>query len=62
MDIKHRYSNLEAFASKEDNFLGRKYPYKSSKYRGEFQRDRDRVIHSNAFRRLKFKTGFFLFL
>ena len=61
MDIKHRYSNLEAFASKEDNFLGRKYPYKSSKYRGEFQRDRDRVIHSNAFRRLKFKTQVFIY-
>lgn len=61
MDINHRYSNLASFASKDDNFLGRKYPYIPSKYRGEFQRDRDRVIHSNAFRRLKFKTQVFVY-
>ncbi len=61
MDIKYKYSNLASFASKDDNFLGRKYPYTPSKYRGEFQRDRDRVIHSNSFRRLKFKTQVFVY-
>ena len=61
MDIKYRYSNLASFASKDDNFLGRKYPYTLSKYRGEFQRDRDRVIHSSSFRRLKFKTQVFVY-
>ena len=61
MDINHKYSNLASFASKDDNFLGRKYPYTPSKYRGEFQRDRDRVIHSNSFRRLKFKTQVFVY-
>ncbi len=61
MDIKYKYSNLASFASKDDNFLGRKYPYVPSKYRGEFQRDRDRVIHSNSFRRLKFKTQVFVY-
>ncbi len=61
MDINYKYSNLASFASKDDNFLGRKYPYTPSKYRGEFQRDRDRVIHSNSFRRLKFKTQVFVY-
>ena len=61
MDITYKYSNLASFASKDDNFLGRKYPYALSKYRGEFQRDRDRVIHCNSFRRLKFKTQVFVY-
>ena len=61
MDNKYRYSNLASFASKDDNFMGRKYPYILSKYRGEFQRDRDRVIHSNSFRRLKYKTQVFVY-
>ena len=61
MDINHRYSNLASFASKDDNFWSRKYPYTPSKYREEFQRDRDRVIHSNSFRRLKFKTQVFVY-
>lgn len=61
MNIKYKYSNLAAFASKDDNFLGRKYPYTPSQYRGEFQRDRDRVIHSNSFRRLKYKTQVFVY-
>lgn len=61
MDSKFRYSNLASFASKDDNFLGRKYPYSSSKYRGEYQRDRDRIIHCNSFRRLKFKTQVFVY-
>ena len=61
MDSKFKYSNLASFASKDDNFLGRKYPYSSSKYRGEYQRDRDRIIHCNSFRRLKFKTQVFVY-
>ena len=61
MDFNNKYSNLASFASKDDNFLGRKYPYTLSKYRGEFQRDRDRVIHCNSFRRLKFKTQVFVY-
>lgn len=61
MNNKYNYSNLASFASKDDNFLGRKYPCSPTLYRGEFQRDRDRVIHSNSFRRLKFKTQVFVY-
>jgi len=55
------YDNLATFASKDENFLGRKYAYNKSEFRGEYQRDRDRVIHSNSFRRLKFKTQVFVY-
>ena len=61
MNNKYNYSSLAPFASKDENFLGRKYSYSKSLYRGEFQRDRDRVIHCNSFRRLKFKTQVFVY-
>lgn len=38
---------------------GRRYPESSHPYRGEFQRDRDRIIHCRAFRRLENKTQVF---
>ncbi|MSV29885.1 MAG: dNTP triphosphohydrolase [Bryobacterales bacterium] len=38
---------------------GRRYPEPSHPYRGEFQRDRDRIIHARAFRRLEAKTQVF---
>jgi dGTPase len=39
--------------------LGRRYPELSHPYRNEFQRDRDRIIHSHSFRRLENKTQVF---
>ena len=39
--------------------VGRKYPEPPHPYRNDFQRDRDRIIHSRAFRRLEGKTQVF---
>ena len=49
------YSGLGLFKSK-----GRIYRESLSKYRSPFQRDRDRIIHSASFRRLKHKTQVFV--
>src|SRR5210317_1734678 len=40
---------------------GRVYPEKHSQTRTAFQRDRDRIIHTTAFRRLEYKTQVFVF-
>jgi dGTPase len=40
---------------------GRRYPEASHPYRTEFQRDRDRIVHSTAFRRLEYKTQVFIY-
>jgi dGTPase len=39
---------------------GRLYPENSSPTRSDFQRDRDRIVHTTAFRRLKHKTQVFI--
>jgi dGTPase len=51
---------LLPYAILSRNSAGREYPESPPEYRTEYQRDRDRVIHSRAFRRLKHKTQVFV--
>ena len=51
---------LAAYAAHDARSRGRRYAEPPPEYRGEFQRDRDRIIHCNAFRRLAYKTQVFV--
>ena len=51
---------LAPYAAHDATSRGRRHPEPGPEYRGQFQRDRDRIIHSNAFRRLVYKTQVFV--
>ena len=54
------YRTLAPYAMKSAESRGRRHPEPEADYRLCFQRDRDRVIHCKAFRRLEYKTQVFL--
>lgn len=63
--MKLSYSTIEdrilaPYATKSAESRGRVFPEKEHPYRGPFQRDRDRIIHTSAFRRLEGKTQVFV--
>ncbi|MDH3987772.1 MAG: deoxyguanosinetriphosphate triphosphohydrolase [Gammaproteobacteria bacterium] len=51
---------LAPYAAHEESGKGRRHKEPPAAYRGEYQRDRDRIIHSTAFRRLVYKTQVFV--
>ena len=60
MQKLYKEDYLKPYAAKSINSKGRIYNEKENKFRSPYQRDRDRIIHSSAFRRLKHKTQVFV--
>jgi dGTPase len=59
-DVAGGHDPLAPYAAHDAFTRGRRHREPPPRYRSEFQRDRDRIIHSNAFRRLVYKTQVFV--
>jgi len=60
-ELEQQEANLLApYAMKSRDSRGRQYPEDEHAYRTAYQRDRDRIIHTTAFRRLEYKTQVFI--
>lgn len=57
---EEEYQKLAPYGMKSRESRGRVYPDDEHPYRTSFQRDRDRIIHTTAFRRLEYKTQVFV--
>ena len=53
-------ARLAPYAASDADTRGRRHAEPAAAYRGEYQRDRDRIVHSTAFRRLMYKTQVFV--
>lgn len=60
IDYDSQQFALASYAARDAISKGRIYPESRAAYRGEFQRDRERIIHCTAFRRLEYKTQVFV--
>jgi len=60
MQKKFKENHLKPYAVRSVNTKGRVYKEKENSIRSPYQRDRDRIIHSSSFRRLKHKTQVFV--
>ncbi|MEM7230903.1 MAG: deoxyguanosinetriphosphate triphosphohydrolase [Planctomycetota bacterium] len=58
--LEREHSDLAPYAMKASESLGRRFEESPSAFRTCFQRDRDRIVHSTAFRRLEYKTQVFV--
>ncbi|MFN4070069.1 MAG: deoxyguanosinetriphosphate triphosphohydrolase, partial [Thermus caldifontis] len=57
--LEEEAQRLAPYAQKARDTRGRQYPEPESPYRTPYQKDRDRILHTTAFRRLEYKTQVF---